>query len=131
MSTSYEVEIESFADRHFIQSFSKKYKKAWNFTLSALVREFQTFDVLVERHIAEPITDKNINIAIYKTEFKIAGTQESRHGSGNRCIVAVHKDTRIVHVLLVYHKNNLSGHNETSEWKRIICDNYPTYTSIL
>lgn len=66
MSTSYEVEIESFADRHFIQSFSKKYKKAWNFTLSALVREFQTFDVLVERHIAEPITDKNINIAIYK-----------------------------------------------------------------
>src|SRR3989338_6745662 len=131
MSTSYGVEIESFADRHFIRSFSRKHKRSWDFTVYALIREFQTFDVIVERRIAEPITDKNANVAIYKTEFKIAGTQESRHGSGNRCIVAVHKDTCIVHVLLVYHKNDLSGHNETVEWKRIICDHYPAYASIL
>ncbi len=131
MSTSYRVEIESFAENHFIRSFSRKYKKAWDFTLSALIREFQTFDVIMERRIARPISDKNSIIAIYKTEFKIAGTGESRHGSGNRCIVAVHKDTSTVHVLLVYHKNDLSGHNETSEWKKIVRDNYPEYSSLI
>jgi len=87
MSINYEVTIESFAHRHFIKTFAKKYKKAWDFTFSALVREFQSFDVILEKTIAEEITDKNADVVICKTEFKISGTQESRHGSGNRCIV--------------------------------------------
>lgn len=131
MFINYEVVIEVFAERHFIKTFSKKYKKAWDFTISALIREYQNFDVIVERHIAEPITNKNADVVICKAEFKVAGTQESRHGSGNRCIVAVHKDTCAVHVLLVYHKNNLAGHNETAEWKMIIRDNYPKYSGLL
>lgn len=131
MSTSYEVIIESFADRHFIKTFAKKYKKAWDFTLSALIREFQSFDVILERTIAEEITDRNADVVICKTEFKIAGTQESRHSSGNRCIVAKHKNARKICVLLVYHKNDLGGGNETSHWKTIIKENYPDYSAIL
>jgi len=50
MSTNYEVTIEPFADRHFIRTFAKKYKKAWDFTLSALAREFQSFDVILEKN---------------------------------------------------------------------------------
>ena len=131
MSTNYAVTIEPFADRHYIRTFAKKYKKAWDFTLSALVREFQSFDVILEKTIAEEITDRNANVVICKTEFKISGTQESRHGSGNRCIVAKHKNTNKVCVLLVYHKNNLGGGNETANWKNVIKENYPEYGNLL
>ena len=131
MSTNYEVTIEPFADRHFIRTFAKKYKKAWDFTLSALAREFQSFDVILERTIAEEITDRNADAVICKTEFKISGTRESRHGSGNRCIVAKHKNTNKVCVLLVYCKNDLSGGNETANWKRVIKENYPEYSDML
>ena len=129
--TRYVVGFEPFAERHFIKTFAKKYKGAWNFTLKALTEEFEKIDALLQKSIAEYITDSKADVAICKTEFKIAGTQESRRGSGNRCIVAIHKDTCTVRVLLVYHKTDLSGHNETAEWKRIICDNYPEYENIL
>lgn len=131
MSTNYVVTIEPFAERHFIRAFAKKYKKAWDFTLSALIREFQSFDVILEKTIAEEITDKNADIIICKTEFKISGTQESRHGSGNRCIVAKYKNTNKVCVLLVYHKNDLGKGNETANWKRAIKENYPEYGNLL
>jgi len=129
--TRYRVIFESFTERHFIRTFSKKYKGAWELTLEALTEEFEKIDILFLKSIAEYITDKRAGIVICKTEFKIASTQESRHGSGNRCIIAIHKDTCTVHVLLVYHKSDLSGHNETAEWKRIICNNYPEYAAIL
>ena len=131
MSTNYEVTIESFAERHYIRTFAKKYKKAWDFTLSALVREFQSFDVILQKTIAEEITDKNADVVICKTEFKISGIQESRHASGNRCIVALHKNTNKICVLLVYHKNDLGGGSETTNWKRVIKENYPDYSNIL
>lgn len=131
MSTNYEVTLEPFAERHFIRTFAKKYKKAWDFTLSALVREFQSFDVILEKTIAEEITDRNAEVVICKTEFKISGTQESRHASGNRCIVAVNKGTSTVHVLLVYNKNDLGGRNETASWKALVKENYEEYSKIL
>jgi len=69
-------------------------------------------------------------IKICKTEFKIASTQQSRHGSGNRCIVAVHKDTLAVNILVVYHKNYLSDKNETTAWKKLVKENYPEYSNL-
>ena len=131
MSTNYAVTIEPFADRHYIRTFAKKYKKAWNFTLSALIREFQSFDVILKKTIAEEITDRNADAVICKTEFKISGTQESRHGSGNRGIVTKHKNTNKICVLLVYCKNDLGGGNETANWKRVIKENYPEYSDML
>lgn len=130
MYTNYEVIIETFAYRHYIKTFAKKYKKAWDFTLSSLIREFQSFDVILEKTIAEEITDKNADVIICKAEFKISGTQESRHGSGNRCIVAKHKDTNKIRILFVYHKNDL-GANETASWKNVIKKNYPEYRNLL
>ena len=131
MSTNYAVTIEPFADRHYIRTFAKKYKRAWDFTLSALVREFQSFDVILEKSITEEITDRNADVVICKTEFKISGTQESRHGSGNRCIVAKHKNTNKICVLLVYNKNDLGDRNETANWKNVIKENYPEYGNLL
>lgn len=54
---NYEVQFESFTERHYIKTFAKKYKNAW--------------------------------------------------------------DSK-VKVLLVYHKNNLNGNNETVSWKNLI-----------
>ncbi|MEN9524027.1 MAG: hypothetical protein RL536_96 [Candidatus Parcubacteria bacterium] len=131
MSTDYGVFIEPFADRHYIRTFAKKYKKGWEFTLSALIREFQSFDIILEKSIAEEITDRKADIVICKTEFKISGTQESRHGSGNRCIVAKHNNVKKICVLLVYHKNDFGSGNETAKWKGMIKENYPEYANLL
>jgi len=130
MSIKYSVNIEKYAERHFIKNFEKKYRRAWDITINTLIREFQSFNVLLDRSIAEMITE-NSSIKICKVEFKIAGTNQSRHGSGNRCIVAIHKDISLVKVLLVYHKNNLGGGNETAKWKQVIKDNYPDYRGLL
>ncbi len=129
-STNYEVIFESFTERHYIKTFAKKYKGAWDITQRVIIEEFKQIDLLFLKKTVEVICDCG-NIKICKTEFKIAGTKESRHGSGNRCIVAIHKSENKVCVLLVYHKNNLSGGNETVEWKLVIRDNYPEYKKLL
>ncbi|MBU4348048.1 hypothetical protein KJ671_00895 [Patescibacteria group bacterium] len=130
MSTKYSVIFEKFTERHFIKTFEKKYRSAWELTLEILTREFQSFDVLFDKSIAEKIT-KGLEIQICKTEFKIAGVNISRHGSGNRCIVALNKKTNIIHVLLVYSKNNIKSRNETAEWRSIVKKNYPEYRDLL
>lgn len=126
------VVMAPFTERHFIRSFARKYRGAWDKTLRGLLLEFAYPDILSEKSIAETIcASSDNNVKIYKTEFKIIGTEVSRHGSGNRCIVAVHKGTCTVHILLVYHKNDLRGSNETASWKALIRDNYPEYAGIL
>lgn len=130
MSIKYFVKIEKYVERHFIKSFEKKYHRAWDITIEALFREFQSFDILLECSIAEMIVE-NFDIKICKVEFKIAGTNQSRHGSGNRCIVAVHKDINLVNIILIYHKNDLGDGNKTAQWKKIIKDNYSDYRELL
>ncbi|MDO8659163.1 MAG: hypothetical protein Q7K54_01035 [Candidatus Parcubacteria bacterium] len=130
-SIKYEVIFEAFAERHFIRSFEKKYKNAWDITQRVITEEFRQIDLLFLKNTAEYITDKNADIAICKTEFKISGIQESRHGSGNRCIVAIHNNENKVKVLLVYHKNDLGGGSETGNWKNLVKENYPQYSKIL
>ncbi len=87
--------------------------------------------MLFDRNIAETIHNDH-EVKICKTEFKISGRNESRHGSGNRCIVAIRKSTAEVAVLLVYHKGDLgkSG-NETAQWKQLVKDNFPKYKNLL
>lgn len=131
MSTNYAVIIEKYAERHFISKFKKKYKGAWDVTWNAIHEEFKRVDALIGvTNIAEIITDQG-DVKICKTEFRVHGTQESRHSSGNRCIVAVHKNTCVVNVLVVYHKNYLGGNNETASWKNLVKENYPEYSNIL
>ena len=127
---AYIVIVESFSERHFIKSFKKKYKNAWDITWRSQERLFQSFDVLFDSNIAETIID-SLEIKICKTEFTVAGTNISRHASGNRCIVALHKTNNSIRVLLVYNKTDLGGHNETAEWKKIVKDNYPEYRDLL
>ena len=113
MSIRYSVEVEGFAERHFIKNFKKKYKNAWEITWRAVIEEFKRIDSLLETSIAETIIVSS-NIKIVKTQFRVAGTNQSKKTSGNRCIIAVHQDKNTVYVLLVYHKNNLGSGSETA-----------------
>src|SRR3989344_9578363 len=112
MSSEYVVIIETFAERHFIKGFRKKYKVAWEETLVAIQEQLQRIDVLIGKtNVAETIVSGDIKIV--KTEFRVVGTSESRNNSGNRCIVAVHEETHTVCVLLVYGKTDVRGSRET------------------
>lgn len=126
-SSNYIVEVEKYAERHFIASFKKKYRGAWDITWKALEEEFKRIEALIGvNNYVETIRDCN-EFLICKTEFRIAGTQESRHRSGNRCIVVTHKKDHIVRVLLVYGKGDVKGSRETDWWQGVIRDNYPKY----
>lgn len=126
MKGNYSVQIEDFAERHFIKRFRKKYNNQWDITLRAIILELERIDNLLLTNKANIIIDSDIKII--KTEFKIAGSKESAKTSGNRCIAAWHKNDNFVSILLVYGKTDLSsGNKETDEWKRIIKYYYPQY----
>jgi len=130
MLTNYSVQIEDFAERHFIKSFQRKYKKQWDSTLLSIIAELERIDNLLLTDRAETICDAG-SIKIIKTKFRVANTKESAKTSGNRCIVAWHKDKQYISVLLVYSKTDLSGAHETAEWIKMVKDNYPVYKNIL
>jgi len=129
----YKVIFESFAEAHFIKSFVKKHKGAWDKTLKALSIEFAFVELLFEKTIAETISlSEDGKLKLCKTEFKIAGSDVSRRTSGNRCIIVVDSIRSSVYVLLVYNKNDLKGNgNETSKWKELVKINYPEYIQLL
>ncbi len=130
MQSNCSVQIEGFAERHFINSFEKKYKKHWSVTLLAIIAELERIDTLLLTTKAETICHVG-DVRIIKTKFKVAGTNESAKTSGNRCIVAWHTDKQFVYVLLVYGKTDLGGGNETAQWKSLVKENYPEYAKIL
>ncbi len=129
MQSNYTVQVEDFAQRHFIKTFEKKYKLHWDITLRAIMAELERIDMLLLSDRAETVCDGG-SVKIIKTKFKVVKSKESATTSGNRCIVAWHKDEQFVTILLVYSKTDLSGGKETTEWKNIVKENYPEYCSL-
>lgn len=129
MEPNFSVQIEAFAEKHFIKSFEKKYKNNWSLTLRAITEMLERVDALLKTSKAETICDLG-NLKFIKTEFRVFGTKESARTSGNRCIIVLNQEKREVRILLVYGKTDLSGHNETAEWQGIIKNNYPEYRDI-
>ena len=129
MFGNFSVQIEDFAGRHFIKSFEKKYKGKWDLTLVSIFAQLARIDNLLLTDRAETITDAG-DIKIIKTKFKVVDTKESAKTSGNRCIVAWCISKQRVSILLVYGKTDLSGKNETAEWKTLVKENYKEYSKI-
>jgi hypothetical protein len=128
MFSNYKVVIEPYSERHYIKSFQKKYKTHWDVTWRGLLEELKRFDaILKETEIADEIV-VNGQVVIWKIDFRVHGTKFSRKKSGNRMIVAVHADTQTICVLLVFHKNDISSHNETATWKKMIREEYVEYS---
>ncbi|OIO19880.1 MAG: hypothetical protein CO029_01560 [Candidatus Magasanikbacteria bacterium CG_4_9_14_0_2_um_filter_41_10] len=130
MEENYTVSIEPFAHKHFIKSFEKKYRSAWDVTLRAIIGQFERIDMLLKKDVAETIVDST-SVKIIKSKFSVAGTKKSPNASGNRCILAMHEEYKRVSILLVYHKNDLGGGAETANWKRLIKEHYPEYRHLL
>lgn len=124
MGSNYSVTIEAFAERHYIKSFQKKYKGAWEVTQRAIMSEFERVDMLLQTTKADLITETG-EIKIVKTDFRVAGTKESAKASGNRCIILVNEEKKLVSVLLVYCKTDLPSTNETAEWKKLVLSDNP------
>ena len=126
MSTSlYRVHIWSYAERHFIKAFEKKYPRAWDITFDAICTQLSHIDSFLTTTKAERICScPEKKKFLLKCEFAVAGTRESPHASGNRYIVYLDEEKNECHILLLYAKDHYSW-QETNWWKQQIKENYP------
>ena len=136
MSTNdYAVFIEEFAQRHYIKSFIKKYKdKKWEITLFAIKSILARYDNITPKHISN---DSKLDIIcpcgeymIVKLDFAVAGTQMSPKSFGNRVVAAVDTKNKLIKILLVYSKNDISPPSETTKWKNIISQKYEEFKGL-
>lgn len=127
MSTSlpYTVEVWAYAERHFINDFSKKYSKAWQITLEVIFHSLYRIDQLLLTSKAEIITSCPSWMLI-KCEFTVAGSNISAHASGNRYIIYQDQQTKVISILLLYAKTHVrKNQQETIRRKQEIKSNYP------
>ncbi len=126
-SDGYRVYVESYAERHYMKDFEKKYKGAWLTTRKALISEFRNVDMLINSGRTNPpihFTDDRAQYII-KHDFVVAGLKESRRKSGRRVIAYVSDSERVVRILLAYHKDHADKKShETDWWERTIKAEY-------
>ncbi len=78
MSTKFSVEVHSFAERHYIKSFGKKYKSHWDpafasvkFILERFEKSYQSKRVV--------LVDGNQQKGIYKMDFKVTPKESAKN----------------------------------------------------
>lgn len=125
----YKVVFEDFTKRHFIKNFEKKYKSQWDKTQDDIIFVCEHIENMLLTKRADIISIAN-NYRLAKLDFAIFGSKVSPKSSGNRCILLLNDDMRIVKILLVYSKNDIPIRNETQEWKNIIKKQYSEIESI-
>jgi hypothetical protein len=120
---NYRVKFEPFTEKHYIKKFKKDYKDNWLFTERTIIAVCERIDNMLQYNRADLISTSAC-YKLVKLDFAVEGTRMSPKASGNRCILFVDEDTRLVKVLLVYSKNDISSPNETQKWKALIKDEY-------
>jgi len=136
MSTNeYSVFVEKFAESHFCRGFEKKCRgKQWQITMKAVKEMLARYDNLAPNHRSN--TSKLDVICpcdeymLIKLDFTVAGSNVSAKSSGNRIVAAVDSKLRIIKILLVYSKNDISQPNETVKWKKMIAENYEEFKKL-
>lgn len=126
---NYNVEFDPFCDRYYIKSFAKKYKSAWDKTQEDIKEVCRRIDGMLEYKRADLISSAG-QYKLVKLDFAIAGAKQSPKSSGNRCILVVDEDIRLVKVILIYSKNDISQPNETAKWKKIVKENFADHARI-
>ena len=121
---NYRVKFADFTERHYIKRFKKDYKDKWLATERTIIAICERIDNMLLFKRADLIFTSGI-YKLIKLDFAIEGTKISPKASGNRLILFVNEDTRLVNILLVYSKNEISPPNETEKWKKIIKNEYP------
>lgn len=125
----YNVVFEEYTKRHFIKNFEKKYKSKWNKTQDDIIFVCEHIENMLLTKRADLISVSE-NSRLVKLDFAIFGLKVSPKSSGNRCILFLDDEIKIVKVLLVYSKNDISTNNETQAWKNIIKSQYPELAEI-
>ena len=125
----YNVVFEEYTKRHFIKNFEKKYKSKWNKTQDDIIFVCEHIENMLLTKRADLISVAE-NSRLVKLDFTIFGLKVSPKSSGNRCILFLDDEIKIVKVLLVYSKNDISTNNETQAWKNIIKSQYPELAGI-
>jgi len=122
------VKLNHYAKSHFCKDFSKKYsKKQWNITLENIMDLLERSYSLQEKSLFSVLNfSQKDKCGIFKLEFRVAGTNMSAKGSGNRVIFFVDNKNQLIEILIVYGKTN-SSKNETQWIKEQIKDNMPQY----
>jgi translation elongation factor EF-1alpha len=128
-TSNYGVEFETFAERHYIKSFEKKYKSNWYKTRGDVVEVCKRIDTMIQLKRADLIAISGSH-KLVKLDFAVEGTKMSPKASGNRCILHIDEQLHIVKILLVYSKNDISPPNETTKWKTIIKNHFPETATI-
>ena len=105
----YEVIFEDFTERHYIKKFKKKYKSRWDETLGYIALMCSRIDQTILSSLASVIS-KNGQMRLVKMRFGIYGLKISPKVAGNRCILVVDDEKRLV---------------RTVAWKMIIRDQFP------
>lgn len=136
MSTNeYSIFIEKFAEGHFCRSFEKKCRgKQWEITIKAVKEMLTRYDNLAPNH---KTTTSKLDVIcpcgeymIIKLDFSIAGSNLSAKSSGNRIVAAVDSKQKIIKILLIYSKNDISQPNETAKWKKMVMENYNEFKGL-
>lgn len=121
----YLVRLSEYAKRHYVKAFEKRYaKKQWEVTLSSIVAEMARVEENIRYKKAETIHSGD-NQRIIKYYFRVAQTQDSAKRSGNRVIALIDDIDKVVTILLLYSKNEITTPNETAKWQKQVKDNFP------
>ena len=128
---NYSVITAAFAERHYIKSFRKDYKHAWEITFKDVIKfAAGRIDVVLQTKKADLIIEKE-SYKVVKFDFAVDGTKMSPKTSGCRCIFVVNEEERSVEIVLVYKKTDIDMRGgETSSWKRMVRENYPEYREL-
>ena len=126
---NYRVQFEPFTERHYIKKFQKEYKDKWLATKQTIIAVCERIDNMLRYARADLISISGC-YKLVKLDFAVEGTRISPKASDNRCILFIDDDTRVVKILLVYSKNEISPPNETSKWKTIIKGEYGEITKL-
>ena len=105
---NYRVQFETFTKRHYINKFIKTYKDKWLATERTITAVCERIDNMLHYNRADLISASG-SYKLVKLDFAVEGTRMSPKASGSRCILLVDEDTRLVRVLLVYSKNEISS----------------------
>ncbi|MDR0822810.1 MAG: hypothetical protein LBN20_03400 [Endomicrobium sp.] len=130
MATSnYNVVLEQYTQRHFIKTFIKKYKSAWDRTLKDIIAVCERIDTMLLYKRADLIKT-SASYKLVKLDFAVEGTRISPKSSGNRCILCIDENIRQVRILLVYSKADIAAREETSWWKKEVFERYDDINKI-
>lgn len=115
---NFEVEFSDYCERHFCKDFYRKYSgKQWLETKKTIVDTLKRSFMVQQTSLVDILTySQEDNFGIFKFDFKVAGTNLSPKGSGNRAIFSLCNNTGKIRILLVYTKDHCSKKGTETQW---------------